>query len=103
MASIDVWKEIGSSPFILCKVTVEIIKVDKNTLKHTKFNWDISVPVMEGESAGSKFREKVLTMVKSCNVGDFVRFSDGAVYRRIVGGFREATSEDLAELITSEI
>ena len=36
---------------------------------------------------------------KGANVGDFVILPEGKIFRRIRGGFREASNEDMSELI----
>jgi hypothetical protein len=49
-------------------------------------------------------QEEILKIArKGANVGDFMILPNGKVFRRIRGGFREATNEDMAELISSQI
>jgi hypothetical protein len=46
----------------------------------------------------------MLKVAKSgCNVGDVVILPGGKTFRRIRGGFRMATEEDMAELVTSQL
>ena len=71
----------------------EVIKVDKVTLKHLKF------PLILPRSS----EEETLRAARNgCNVGDFLQVS-GKTYRRIRGGFRLATDEDMAELLASQL
>ena len=77
-------------------VGVEVIKVDKETLKHHKFI--LGVPKTSEEMSD----EEILKFV-TVNVGDFVRLPNKAIYRRIRGGWRAATDEDLAEFIASQL
>jgi len=76
-------------------MVVEVIKVDKETLKQHKFS--LGVPRASEEMSD----EEILKLV-TVNVGDFVRLPK-AIYRRIRGGWRVATDDDLAELITSQL
>ena len=71
----------------------EVIKVDKVTLKHLKF--PLLLP------RGSE--EEMLRAARNgCNVGDFL-IIEGKTYRRIRGGFRLATDEDMAELLAAQL
>lgn len=74
---------------------VEVVKVDKETLKHIRH--PLYVPPNLTEEETLKLARK------GCNVGDFVILSSGKVFRRIRGGYREATDEDMAELVGSTI
>lgn len=74
---------------------IEVFKVDRDTLKYVRH----PLPVPAGAS-----REEMLKVAKKgTNVGDLVVLPNDKVFRRIRGGFREATSEDMAELIGSQI
>ena len=74
---------------------IEVFKVDKDTLKYVCH--PLPVPAGAGQ-------EEILKIArKGANVGDFMILPNGKVFRRIRGGFREATNEDLAELISSQI
>lgn len=73
----------------------EVIKVDKDTLKHTKY--PIFMPKDRSEEEVLRFARK------ACNVGDFLILPNGKKFRRIRGDFREATEEDMAELIGSQL
>jgi len=78
---------------------VKVVKVDRRTLKQIKLPF--YVPKM---TRGSASDEEILDNCrKSVNVGDFVLLPNRKVYRRVRGGWREATDDDLAELITSEL
>jgi hypothetical protein len=74
---------------------IEVFKVDGETLKN--FRHPLPVP------AGASEEEMLKIARKGANVGDFAVLPNGKVFRRIRGGFREATSEDMAELIGSQI
>jgi hypothetical protein len=74
---------------------IEVFKVDKDTLKYVRH--PLPVPAGAGQ-------EEILKIArKGANVGDFMILPNGKVFRRIRGGFREATNEDMAELISSQI
>lgn len=74
---------------------VEVIKVDKDTLKYVRHPLPVPTDISE---------EEMLKLVrKGANVGDFVILPSGKVFRRVRGGFRESTLEDMAELIGSQI
>lgn len=76
-------------------VRVEVVKVDKETLRHFKF--PLFVP-------GNASEEEMLKAAKrGCNVGDFLILPNRKTFRRIRGGFREATEEDMAELVGSQL
>jgi len=78
---------------VLSGENAEVIKVDKVTLKHLKF--PLLLPRgSEGETLGAAR--------KGCNVGDFLLMG-GKTYRRIRGGFRLATDDDMAELLAAQI
>lgn len=76
-------------------IVIEVIKVDKETLKQHKFI--LGVPRASEEMSD----EEILRFV-TVNVGDFARLPK-AIYRRIRGGWRKATDDDLAELIASQL
>ena len=71
----------------------EVIKVDRLTLKHLKFS--LLLPRSSEE-------ETLRAARKGCNVGDFLLMS-GKTYRRVRGGFRLATNDDMAELLASKL
>ena len=78
-------------------IMVEVIKVDPDTNKSASFN----VRVPKGTI------EKMLEQLKpALNVGDFAIFEwvpENLVYIRVRGGFRKATDEEMAELISSRM
>ena len=78
---------------LLSGENAEVIKVDKLTLKHLKF--PLLLP------RGSE-EEMLRAARKGCNVGDFL-LMQGRTYRRVLGGFRLATDEDMAELLASQL
>lgn len=74
-------------------IPVEIITVDKETLKTYSFSIRVPPPHFD-----------ILDYIKRwARVGEFIRFPDGKVFRRIRGGFRFATDADLAELIAARL
>jgi len=73
----------------------EVVKVDKDTLKYTKY--PLFMPMGRSEEDVLRFA------TKACNVGDFLILPSGKKFRRIRGGFRETTEEDMAELVTSQL
>jgi len=78
---------------VLSGENAEVIKVDKLTLKHLKF--PLLLP------RGSE-EEMLGAARKGCNVGDFL-LMQGRTYRRVRGGFRLATSDDIAELLAAQM
>jgi len=78
---------------VLSGENAEVIKVDRFTLKHLKF--PLLLP------RGSE-EETLRAARKGCNVGDFLLMS-GRAYRRVRGGFRLATSDDMAELLAAQM
>jgi len=78
---------------LLSGENVEVIKVDKITLKHLKF--PLLLP------RGSE-EEMLRAARKGCNVGDFLLLRERA-YRRVRGGFRLATNDDMAELLAAQM
>jgi hypothetical protein len=78
---------------LLSGENAEVIKVDKYTLKHLKF--PLLLP------RGSE-EEMLRAARKGCNVGDFLLMS-GKTYRRVRGGFRLATDDDMAELLAAQM
>lgn len=74
---------------------VEVVKVDRETLKHFKF--PLFVPI------GASDEEMLNAAKKGCNIGDFVILPNGKTFRRIRGGFREASVEDMAEFVGSQL
>ncbi len=75
-------------------VKVTVTKVDRQTLRSVRY--PLFVP--EGSE-----QEMLKALMKGLNVGDFVALPNGKVFRRLRGGFREATAEDLSELIGSQL
>jgi hypothetical protein len=73
---------------------VEVVKVDKDTLKYVRC--PLPVPAGIGED------EMLKVVRRGTNVGDFVILPSGKVLRRIRGGFKEASDEDTAELVGSQ-
>jgi len=74
-------------------VRIKVIKVDGKTMNTN----DYPTFVIEGSE------EQMLNSAKkSCNVGDFIIIGDKA-FRRIRGGFRECTDDDLSELLASQL
>jgi len=78
---------------LLSGENAEVIKVDKYTLKHLKF--PLLLP------RGSE-EEMLRAAGKGCNVGDFL-LMQGRTYRRVRGGFRLATNDDMAELLAAQM
>lgn len=76
-------------------VVVEVVKIDRNTLKGLRF--ELSVPCI------APYDDEVVLKTIKVNVGDFVILPNGHVYRRIRGGWRKATDDDMAELVAIEI
>jgi hypothetical protein len=74
---------------------IEVFKVDRDTLKYVRH--PLPVP------AGATEEEMLKIAKKGANVGDFIVLPNNKVFRRIRGGFKQATSDDLAELISSQI
>ena len=70
---------------------IEVFKVDTTTLKFVRH--PLPVP------AGISQEEMLKVAKKGANVGDFVILPEGKIFRRIRGGFREASNEDMSELI----
>jgi hypothetical protein len=78
---------------VLSGENAEVIKVDRLTLKHLKF--PLLLP------RGSE-EETLRAARKGCNVGDFL-LMQGRTYRRVLGGFRLATNDDMAELLAAQM
>jgi hypothetical protein len=78
---------------LLSGENAEVIKVDRLTLKHLKF--PLLLP------RGSE-EEMLGAARKGCNVGDFL-LMQGRTYRRVRGGFRLATNDDMAELLAAQM
>jgi hypothetical protein len=70
---------------------IEVFKVDRDTLIYVRH--PLPVPV------GASQEEMLKIARKGANVGDFVILPDGKIFRRIRGGFRQASNEDMSELI----
>jgi hypothetical protein len=72
----------------------KVYKVDKKTLK--PFNY--LIPIMNHDLT------KILkSLEKACNVGDFVELRDNKFYKRVRGGFKEVTQEEMALLIAAQL
>jgi hypothetical protein len=84
-------KYLGERGYVL---RAEVIKVDKQTLKHTRY--PVFMPSDRSEEEVLKFA------MKAANLGDFLILGE-KTFRRIRGGWRTATDEDLAELIGSQL
>jgi len=78
-------------------VKVEVVKVDRDKLKQLKF------PLFVPKTSDPMTDKEILEQVKAVNVGDFVILPGGATYRRVRGGFRKVTDEDLSELLASQL
>ena len=78
-------------------IRVDVVKVDKDNLKHLKF------PLFVPKVSEHMTDRQILAQLKSVNVGDFVILPSGATYRRIRGGFRKANDQDLSELLASQL
>jgi len=73
---------------------VLVVKVDRENLR--SYTYPIFVP--DGLSV-----EKILEISKKfVNVGDFLIIGE-KTFRRVRGGWREATDDDIAELVVSTI
>ena len=96
-------------------VMVEVVKIDEETGK--SYSYNIPAPrigvrnMLEGKPSGEGCDDWVvvetlpfpLEHIKgACNVGDFL-IIEGKVYRRIRGGWREATDDDMAELLAAKL
>lgn len=98
-------------------VKIEVIRVDKDTLKHFKYPLFVPYPVsvkFNSSWTDNDMDDQILeSLKKGCNVGDFIIFpatiwktdqmKKKKVFRRIRGGFREANDEDMAELIATQL
>ena len=74
---------------------VKIVKVDREKLRSTNLTVKVKVD--------RENYDLILRILKrAVNVGDFVIIGD-RVFRRVIGGFREANEEDLAELYASRL
>lgn len=69
-----------------------VVKVDRDTGKSVSY----TLPIPSGIEVDRVLR----LLMPSCNVGDFVVIG-GEVYRRVRGGWRKATDDDLTELFAS--
>ena len=79
-------------------VMVEVFKIDEETGK--SYSHHIPIPLAMPFRVDHELYLKV--MKTACNVGDFV-VVEGKVYRRIRGGWREATDDELAELLAAKL
>jgi len=73
---------------------VEIVKIDEETGRNDSYK--MPVPRNMAYEMEPGFMDAI------CNVGDFVIVED-KVYRRIRGGWRDATDDDLAELLAAKL
>ena len=95
-------------------VIAEVFKIDENT--GNSYNYRMPVPIrglrdmLEGKPEDELPKDEPLISLESplrfvkavCNVGDFL-IIEGETYRRIRGGFRPATDDDLAELLAAKL
>ena len=73
----------------------EVVRVDRQTLKSVRY------PVFLPKDCTE---EEVLKLArKAANVGDFLVFPDQKIYRRVRGGWREASEDEVAELLASQL
>lgn len=108
----------------MATMMVEIVKIDEETDKVAVFHFPIpridkeKVPkLIEDEEKGqfAKYSATGVTAIGDavaglrihdlrgiCNVGDFLIIKD-EVYRRIRGGWRAATDDDMAELLAAKL
>jgi len=87
---------------VLISLPVDVIKVDTITLNKYK----ISNLRVVTEDFSDAFKNEVGALVHCMsltNVGDYVRFNSGNIYRRIRGGWRKPTDEDMAELVAAQL
>jgi len=87
-------KEIGENNII----SVDVYKIDREN--YNTIHFKLPVP-----KTGYASDWDILRLLKPINVGDIVRLPSGKYYRRIRGKpyFREATEDDIAELVASQI
>lgn len=103
----------------MATMMVEFVKIDDETGKVAIFHFPIpridKIKIAEEMPEPTEKDEKRLFAKYSatgiatindlravCNVGDFLIIED-EVYRRIWGGWREATDDDLAELLAAKL
>ena len=81
-------------------VMVEVVKIDEETGK--SYSHHIPIPrAIKGEKIFSDAQLPASAGL-GCNVGDFL-IVEGEVYRRIRGGMRPATDDELAELLAAKL
>lgn len=80
----------------------EVIKVDRNDFRQNKYTLTsiMGAHHQPGKSGDQKMLDSI---TKGVNVGDFVKLPNGNIYKRVRGGFKKTTDEDMAELITSQL
>ena len=79
-------------------ISVDVYKIDREN--YNTIHFKLPVPKKDYTSDWD-----ILRLLKTINVGDIVRLPSGKYYRRIRGKpyFREATEDDIAELVASQI
>jgi hypothetical protein len=84
-------------------VSVDVIKVDRTTLNQYKINNIVVVTLGFSDALKNEVGSLVQCM-SLANVGDYVRFKEsGNIYKRIRGGWRKPTDEDMAELVVAQL
>jgi len=83
-------------------VMVEVVKIDEETGK----SYSYKVPALRVPDTVPKgeidYELYLKHMKATCNVGDFL-ILESKTYRRIRGGWRAATDDDLAELLAAKL
>lgn len=77
-------------------IEVRVIKIDRETLNTVTLTIKLPFRIHKIND------EKMLRCFERVDVGDFVKI-ENRIYRKLKEGFRKATEEDLAELISSQI
>ena len=83
-------------------VMVEVVKIDEETGK----SYSYKVPALRVPNTVPKgevdYEFYLKHMKAACSVGDFL-ILESKTYRRIRGGWRAATDDDLAELLAAKL
>lgn len=79
-------------------VLVEIVKIDEETGKSYSSHIPIPRPIPKEICANPRN----IFWLPACNVGDFIIVED-KIYRRIRGGIRATTDDELAELLAAKL
>jgi len=87
------WKAQWEEKTDMKLVEIKVIKVDGKTMNTN----DYPLYVIEGSED-----QMLNSAKKGMNVGDFIIFG-GKTFRRVRGGFREASEADMAELLASQL